>query len=161
MAKTGGEGPTPKQFRFDNAVTKKDGITETMRVFTGEVQPEILPKDETVNLEDEFEDEEINFGLPEQTPSLKSINPNPDKITDAMFDLRQIPSLIPAPAQKRKEINKSEEPTKFDLGPAEGDQTIETVVKETAEKRTVLHKKNLLDALIRIKKEEEGKKKNK
>lgn len=158
MAKTGREGNTPKQFRFDSAVTKKDGITETMRVFTGEVQPKILPKDETVNLEDEFGDEEINFGISDETTSSKPTNPNPDKITDTMFDLRQIPSLVPAPAQKRKEINKSEEPTKFDLGPAKGDQTIETVVQETAKKRTVLHKKNLLDALIRIKEEERNKK---
>lgn len=146
----------PKQFRFQ-PLDKKDGITETMRVFTDEGKSEIASQTEKIDLKKEFSDEEINFDFLEEPQTTESKNLNPDKITDTMFDLRQVPSLTPAPAQEQKKIKQSQEPTKFELGPAEGDQNIEKVVQDAAKKRTVLYKEKLMDAIRRIKVEENKK----
>lgn len=143
---------TPKQFRFDKAGIKKDGITETMRIFTGdENKPETT--EHLPPLTDADLDEDFDFGL-----SIDETNGQKDtELDDSPFDMR----ISMTPENPIGDSDNTLKKTNIELGPLKDDQDITSVAKKAAETRTVIHKQNLLDAITRIKEEESKKKKNK
>jgi len=135
---------TPKQFRFDKAI-KKDGITETMRVYAeNEKKPETteqLPPLTDADLEGDF-DFEIS---PSETSGTES--------ADAPFDMH-----ISVPPEQNLE-NETPAPKKINIeeikfGPVKGEQTIKSVLEDTAKKRTIINKDALISLIKRLKKEE-------